>query len=168
MATIRLYRVEDEQIKVNKTKTQIGNDLTGTIKERCNVTDPVITIQFNDNTHGNLIENGCNYCFIEEFGRYYFIENITIVQSKIYQLICHVDVLQSFSTEIGKLNAVISRAEDTKAINTYLNDDKYICSTDPYISTIPFKDGNGHSFKFGGTGNYSWILSIAGGTKDPV
>lgn len=156
--TIQLYHNNDERIKIGKSLTAVGTQMTGTLKERCNITDPVITLELSN----DVIANGVDYMYISDFGRFYFIENITVVASNVFQMICHVDVLESFKTPLKQLNAVISRQEEDGKINTYLNDDQYICRADPFIATVPFKKHNStDDFKFGTS--FDWVLAVAGG-----
>ena len=44
-----------------------------------------------------------NYCYIDEFSRYYFIDKIEQVRNNLYRVRCKVDVLESYKMEI--LNA---------------------------------------------------------------
>ena len=44
-----------------------------------------------------------NYCYIDEFNRYYFIDKIEQVRNNLYRIRCKVDVLESYKIEI--LNA---------------------------------------------------------------
>ena len=44
-----------------------------------------------------------NYCYIDEFNRYYFIDKIEQVRKNLYRVHCKVDVLESYKVEI--LNA---------------------------------------------------------------
>lgn len=61
-----------------------------------------------------------NYCFIPEFERYYFIEDIRSYRNGMWYLSLRVDVLMSFRREILELNALISKQEN--AGNPYAED----------------------------------------------
>lgn len=101
--TIVFYNVSDEPIKLSKTLTG-GTTLTGTLRAPASVTDPVIVIEKNSFP-------SWNYAYISEFGRYYFITNITSVRENLWQIDMHVDVLMSFSATILTQEAFVSRNE---------------------------------------------------------
>ena len=69
--TIRLYNNVSDKNVVDKQLTQVGNDITGTLRDDCSVVDPVIAIE---GIAANI--NGVNYAYIPEFNRYYYINNI--------------------------------------------------------------------------------------------
>ena len=94
----------------------------------------------------------CNYCYIEEFNRYYFCVP-TLGNNGIYTLICHIDPLMSFSDEILNLNVIVDKNEYD--INPYLNDGSYIIEEREKVEVLNFSDG------FNDTGRY--ILITAGG-----
>lgn len=63
-----------------------------------------------------------NYLYIDKLKRYYYINNMNFVDSMV-EIICEVDVLMSYKTEIRNLNCTVKRNENIK--NGYLNDDNY-------------------------------------------
>lgn len=63
-----------------------------------------------------------NYLYIDNLKRYYYINNMNFVGSMV-EIICEVDVLMSYKTEIRNLNCTVKRNENIK--NGYLNDDNY-------------------------------------------
>ena len=54
-----------------------------------------------------------NYIYIEEFKRYYYVNNIDIVSNKIFRFNCSVDTLMSHKEDILNLDALVSRNEYT-------------------------------------------------------
>ena len=95
---------------------------------------------------------GVNYAYIQEFGRYYFVKNITSVRNGVTRLVMHVDVLTSWKTQIRACTAIITRQEN--AWNLYLNDGSLRAYQDPNVYTVPFSSG------FVGS---SFVLAVAGG-----
>lgn len=94
----------------------MGNALTVSLIEPTSVTDPDIIL-----TPGTQIMKA-NYIFLEDFGRYYYINNYTFEYERIIAH-CHVDVLQSFAPEIIKENVVLERS-NTNIASKYLNDEE--------------------------------------------
>lgn len=52
-----------------------------------------------------------NYCYIRDFGKYYFIESIDFVEGGRIIINCHIDVLQTFGDEIRSLYTFVERQE---------------------------------------------------------
>lgn len=68
--------------------------LNGYIKEDCDISNPVITMDCPKDANEN--DFIFNYCKIEEYGRYYFIDRIVFGLNDIITIYCTCDVLYSF------------------------------------------------------------------------
>lgn len=77
----------------------------GELRDECDILNPVLTIE------GLNPDTTFNYCYIQDFKRYYFIRESSVVRTGLIQFNLHVDVLQSWSKEILELEAIISRNE---------------------------------------------------------
>ena len=131
--TLTLYKNNSEQNAVTKSLTQV-QQLTGTLRNGTSIIDPVILVSDIDNI------TGVNYCKINEFNRYYFINNIKSVNNNLWELSCHVDVLQSFAIEIRAQSGIVERQENY--FNLYLNDgNTFQVYQNPQIATIKFPSG---------------------------
>ena len=130
--TIQLYKTISPPERVTKTITAVGTALTGTIKEESSIIDPVITIAVQD-----LPE--ANYLYINEFKRYYFINNIICDYDGMFQIEAHVDVLMSNAAVIRQQKAVVAKQKDR--FNLYLNDPDYRTYSDPWVITREFPSG---------------------------
>ncbi len=115
-------------------------DISGTLREDCSIINPVLKVE--GLTAAQLKE--CNYLYIPDFGRYYFINNITL-KGKLYELNCHVDVLSSFKDKIRDNTAIISRQQRT--YNLYLRDGAFKCEAGNIIQIKQFGSGF-NSFNF--------------------
>lgn len=117
-------------------------DITGTLRSDCSIINPVITVE--GLTATQLKE--CNYCYIPEFDRYYYINNI-ILKGQLYELNCHVDVLMSHKNDIRANSAVVSRQQNS--YNLYLRDGVFKCEAGNIIQIKQFGSGfNDFSFIF--------------------
>ena len=116
--TITFYTNYSEKNHLDKAITQQGS-ITGTLREDCSIINPVIKIE----SFTNFDITTCNYCYIAEFGRYYFINNINCV-NKLYEIHCHVDVLTTYKHCIRRNSAVVSRQERNykNLTETYMSD----------------------------------------------
>ena len=143
--TLTLYRNDSEKNAVTKSLTELQT-MTGTLKNGTSIIDPTILVS--DNT----TIDGLNYCKIDEFNRYYFINDIKSVNNNLWEIYCHVDVLQSFAAEIRAQSGIVARQE--YYYNMYLNDgNTFQVYQNPQIATIKFPNGfNSNNF----------IIAIAG------
>lgn len=77
----------------------------GELRDECDILNPVLTIE------GLNPDNTFNYCYIPDFNRYYFITESSVVRTGLMEFMLHVDVLQSWSSQILKQTGYISRNE---------------------------------------------------------
>lgn len=87
---LKIYTNKSDQNIINKDKTVVST-MKCTFKDDIDILNPVL-----------LIRNytGGNYCYILDFDRYYFIDDVRILKGGVYQLHCSVDVLQSYAAEL--------------------------------------------------------------------
>ena len=112
--TIKLYNIDDDNEKIQKslgTATEFSNC---TIKETTDVTRPVVRIQ----TSTNL--SHFNYMYIDRYSRYYYIERIETTPTGMWVLHTRCDVLKTYASQILALDGTITRSETLW--NTSLND----------------------------------------------
>lgn len=144
--TVKFYKNLSDKIVVDKEITQIGNDVTGTLREGCSIIDPVI--KFEAPTGINIIY--ANYAYISEFERYYYINNIKCV-GNLFECYMHVDVLKTYAAGIRANNAVVARQE--KNYNLYLQDGVFKTYSQPHMQVAQFPSG---------FTDFNFIFSVAG------
>lgn len=103
----------------------------------------------------NPVKYDYNYMYIEEFNRYYYIDDIVSVRTNVWTIKASVDVLMSFKTDILKSSAIIDKIENEIAANLYLDDGSFVMDTRKYNEIKEFPNG------FNDSGSY--ILICAGG-----
>lgn len=103
---IKLYKVYDRENKLNKT---LNNELvlTGSLKTKVSVFNPVIMLKSD-----NFNFSEYNYCYIEEFNRYYFIEDIDINALTLFEMRLREDVLMSFNSDIKNMTVQINESSN--------------------------------------------------------
>lgn len=79
--------------------------------------------------------NNSNYCYIRELNKYFFIENVEIVDNTKVKLTLKLDVLQTFKEEIKELYVTISERETA---NGYINNRSVIYDIRPNFDKIDF------------------------------
>lgn len=88
---------------VNKVLTALDTK-QATYKDGYDILAPVFIFKnFNTKT---------NYVFVRELARFYYVENVTIVNN-MYIVACSVDVLMSYRSSINNLSCLVTRQEYT-------------------------------------------------------
>lgn len=143
--TVVFYKYSGIRNKINKT---LSNGLT--------VNNVIIKNDFDITAFDLLIENSSynpeyNYCYIQNLGRYYFIDSVECMKGTIYKIRVSVDVLKSFSTQIENINAIITKSENP--------DDNFVnCEvSENYTSEVIALNDN-----FNHNGNLILVTSLGG------
>ena len=89
---IDFYTTSSEKNRLVKNLSGLQT-VTGHLVEMCDVVNPTITVGYNT----SLLSK--NYCFIADFGRYYFITGFTIINQEII-IFLHVDLLMTYKDDI--------------------------------------------------------------------
>lgn len=113
MATVTVDFLNTNKAR-NSTKVPSLEVTTQTVcllKEQTSVITPTLIIQGDESTFAGKQFPDYNYCYIEDFHRYYFIANITSISALVWKIDCEVDVLASFRTEILATKAFIQYAQ---------------------------------------------------------
>ena len=143
--TVIFYKYNDIKNKINKT---LSVGLT--------INDVIMHNDFDITAFELLIKNSnfnseYNYCYIQDLGRYYFIESVEKMNGTIYKIRVSVDVLKSFSTQIENINAVITKSENPD--NNFVDCEK----SENYTSEVINMTDN-----FNHNGNLILVTSLGG------
>lgn len=148
--TVRLYNNSSDNRVVHKIITKIGGDRTCQITENCDITNPRIILDMSSS------DLSANYMYIPDFGRYYYINNITILNGNQLEISGHCDVLMSFWNSIKSCPCTAGRS--SSHYDVYI-DDPMITIKDTYRT---------ESRRLGGTftpsadGSNHYVLTIGG------
>ena len=143
---ITLYKTSEENNKIDKTLSEPYN-MTGSLRNESSVIRPSILVEIKNPTK-------YNYMYIPDFGRYYFIKEMTSVRTNLWRLDCEVDVLKSYANEIKTLTVIIDKNKDYSRTNQYLDDGSFIIENK---NTIEIKN-----FNSGFNDEASYVLVTAG------
>lgn len=128
--TVKLCHNSSPVEKIGKS-LDTGLDITGCVlKESTSILRPVIRIL----TTSDITDY--NYMYISEFGRYYFIDDIISIHNNKWDVSGHVDVLETYSTQIKAQDVVVKRQE--KQYNLYLPDPEFKTLEYEQIQTLKF------------------------------
>ena len=143
--SIHLMRNNSPKEKLDKDLT-ILSTVNGNLKTSTSIISPVIMIE------GNLSNfTDCNYMYIPEFDRFYFVNDITSVNSDVIEFSCHVDVLTTYRDQIRRNHAIVKRQENSW--NLYLNDGSFKVYQNPMVLTRAFPSG---------FSSQEFVLAVAG------
>lgn len=97
------YSVKDPKNKLSK-KLASANTVSGHLKESCSILSPTIGFAY-FSTFKNY-----NYAYIEEYGRYYFITDVTF-DGHVLEMKMEVDPLMTWKTDILNSTGTAHRAQ---------------------------------------------------------
>lgn len=143
---VKLYKNESNNNVLNKKITLISEDNI-LLKDNVDVYKPIIKIK-------RPLLNNCNYVYIEDFKRYYYITNKRSINTDVIELSLKCDVLMSFKNDILNSKGLIIKSENL--INDYINSDIYVNDVREKTRVINFKNGFNDTPEF--------ILITAGAT----
>lgn len=103
----------------------------------------------------NPLSTQYNYMYIDDFNRWYFINDIVNKSNNRWEIIGEVDVLYTYRYDILKTNAIIDKSENVDNANLYLDDGSFVMDSRKYNEIKVFESG------FNDNGSY--ILICAGG-----
>lgn len=146
---INLYKNKDPNNKLVKDLELIVSIATATPYDDISIVSPTLILS---NVSITLLAQ-CNYLYIEEFNRYYFIDSIDLSNNGLYTVSASIDVLMSYHNEIKDLKVIVSRQQN--AYNEYIADGTFIADSRTFTEAINFSNG------FNDDGEY--ILVTAGG-----
>ena len=99
------YRNTAEPNLVNKIQfLERLNTIRGTFREGFSLTEPTIILT------SEAVPN-FNYVYIAVLNRYYYVNSINNISKNLWEVELSVDVLMSWKTEIGNINAFVDRNE---------------------------------------------------------
>ena len=122
---MELYITKDAANVINKTLQSVAV-VPVTLKGKLDILNPTISLHITDDLATKMLS--CNYCYIDEFKRYFFINDIKVL-GKVVELSLEVDVLETYRSEIltsecvynsrismGDYNAVIGDVESREVV----------------------------------------------------
>ena len=146
---IKLYKTSSPRKKLVKDLTD-GITLTGTLRGQSSIMSPSLQIQ-------DIAVIGYNYCYIPDFGRWYYINGINALRANLFELSLGVDVLMTYANAIRNNSAIVDKAQPQYAAMPYINDGSFVSTNKMEQTVINFSNG------FNDEGEF--ILITAGGME---
>ena len=143
---VKFYYNQSDDRQINKVLVD-GATFDGKMRDQVSIMEPVIRFQ-----NASLLRY--NYCYIEEFKRYYSIKSISAYREGIYDVTMEVDVLMSFRGGIVQLPCVVDKQTEAGNGDEYI-DESSLVTDNMMFSTI-------HNFPSGFLSTPKYILITAG------
>ena len=105
--TLELMNTSADKRYLSKSASVVKK-VTCKIKEGTSIINPTVII-------GKMSASSirkCNYAYISDFGRYYFINDIIETTANQLEISMHVDVLKTYSSQIRSISTMILRQEN--------------------------------------------------------
>ena len=138
---LKLYNLKCEQNRINKINFIVAaaglNRASGTLREPTSIVNPIIRLEI-DEIYVKVFCGSVNYVLIEEFERFYFVEDIIIISNKIIELHLHIDVLMSHRFSLYEQECILERCEDENYINKLLVDNNIPIAETCTVKVIDF------------------------------
>lgn len=132
MVTIQLYKYADKNNVVNKS-LGTATSASGLLHDVFNIINPILTIRT------TAAPFDFNYCYIPDFGRYYFIDSISIIDNQRAQISLKIDVLNTYKTAILTATATATNRENS---TPYISTRENVHDVRPQFAKIPFSVEN--------------------------
>lgn len=123
--TLQLFNTTSDKRKLHKNKTEIDT-ISCKIKQGTSILNPIVII--NKLSTKKIVR--CNYAYIRELQRYYFINDIVESTGQLMELHMHVDVLQSYESDIKSISTLILRQENV--YSPYFVDEEMLVRTNRF------------------------------------
>lgn len=158
--TISLFSVSDDRKKINKNLDDKAAlcAVSANLKTPCSVMRPVLEI-----TKAAPGTNWyqCNYVSIPAFGRFYFVDSITVGNDGIITLELSIDVLFTYADALMGKQFQIIRAE--RYYGAYFVDTQIPLLADKNIRQDKNTDFLGSIPQDTGDAKYNYVMTVAGG-----
>ena len=127
---LKLYNTDSETNRISKVLKD-ETEFNVRLKEKSSVINPIILLK--SETYITF-----NYAYIEQFKRYYFVDDVSVFPNKIYLLTLRCDVLTSFKDDILKSYARIVEQTNSNAYYDSNLKSEVRKEVDTYMSNISF------------------------------
>lgn len=156
--TVKLYSNSAPKEKIDKSgQLSEIETLSCVFKEPCSVLTPVLQIRPTQTSTDAKLLTECNYVYIQEFGRYYYVTEPATLVNNLIELQLSVDALYSWKTALLQQEVIVARNE--KQYSLYLDDAALKVFNNPNICIYHFKD---EEENITGFNTEQFVLALAG------
>lgn len=138
--SVTLYKYRGDNNTVNKSLGDPVFTTNGAFRDDIDVLNPTFTLGHLEGVTEETLQD-CNYMFISEFERFYFITGMTIPYDSELTIRGKVDVLRTYAADIMGLGALVER--NSINYSNYLIDHSAQAYNFPMVLTKRFPNGFG-------------------------
>ena len=138
--TIEFKVCVSEPNVIDKTLVSVMS-LEGVLRNDSPISNPSILVETNDLSVGDLVR--ANYAYIPEFGRYYYLKEVTHLRNMLWTVDMKCDVLMSFADAIKASTALFEETTTpgVERVNDYVRNDAYQTLVKDKTDIIDFPEG---------------------------
>lgn len=155
---ITLYNCSSDKRRLIKNYEVIMTYNSCHLKDNTSILDPTFLVK--DMSGEGIRKDEFNYVFCAELGRrFYFVKDVVKQRGGVIEIICHVDVLTTYASQIYKHNALVVRSEKKffeKSSNGIFFDPEYPIRSDATVTTIEIGQV---------ANNHAYYLTVNGGVQ---
>ena len=111
---IHLYKTFVKRINSTKQPTGTYTEKDVVFKKATSIMAPIFLLSDYDPSY--------NYVYVPSWGRYYFVNDLTLGNTDMFELHCNFDVLASYKSSIGAYTCFVERTTDNTKYDTSLYD----------------------------------------------
>ena len=155
--TLTLYKTNKDNRcldKITSATTLTATPLTIKVKDKISLIAPIFEIDYNS------MYLAANYCYCDALDRYYYIRDIRVNTAARLELVCEVDVLQSFASSIKSANVIITRSESIAQPTQIIDSKLPINPANKIVTSILLPET---SDSLNTNAEYSYLLTVIGG-----
>ena len=125
-------------------------------KEPCDILRPVIELEKETITQAGVSYSKINYLYIEEFGRYYFVDSVTIEPGGLLVFEASVDVLYTYRKDLLNTQFEVIRSSSLYS--------KYFVDPQLALQVLRYYDWKKIGHVPQSSSGKKYIITVAGGT----
>lgn len=129
---VRLYK-NTSDVKVLTKQITFVTSKDCTLKENVSIENPAIILNVDAAT---LAE--CNYMYLDEVKRYYYITDTTLLTGGRWQVTGKVDVLMSFNAQIKNLMCIIDKQANINNASLFIDDGDFVMENRTFNEVLTF------------------------------
>lgn len=111
---VQLYKNFSKRLNSTKVPSGTYYERDVDLKQKTSIQSPVFILTGFDNEF--------NYLYVPAWGRYYFIDDVILGNTNLFELHCSCDILATYKTAIGNYNAFVERTSDATKYDVSLFD----------------------------------------------
>ena len=139
--TVDFYKTTDAPNVANKTLTDKKSVENVKPFNPCNIDEPSFLMDYDSTL------NSYNYCYVSEFGKYYYVSPPTLETGHKMRINCTCDVLKTYYDDICNCVGMITRSESVGAPSEIPDTQLPVNPNNVELKTIPFRYKTGNSFR---------------------